>query len=324
MDFRLEFIPEQAIDKIKLKDRIFLIGSCFTDHMYEKFISYKFSCIQNPNGTLFNPISIFDALNSYMERKEISENNLFFQQGLWHNWAFHSSRSKIDREEAVKTMNTTINTAHDFFKKSDVLFITLGSAFVYERADGQIVSNCHKMPATSFKKRLLEPEEIKMAFENCLNHIKAFNPVLKIVFTISPVRHLRDGFVENNRSKAVLIHAVDKILKCHPQFSYFPAYELIIDDLRDYRFFAEDMVHPNYQATRYVWDKFCLSFIEGKTREVMKDLDQIKQAMQHRPMHSDSEEHRKFIHKYREIVSSLCARYPEIQLQTELAYFEQK
>lgn len=322
MDFRLEFTPEPTIDKIKLPDRIFLMGSCFTDHMYEKLVSYKFSCCQNPNGTLFNPISIFEALNSYMQGKEVSEDSLFFKNGLWNHWDFHSSRSNVDKAEAIESFNSAIRAAHDFFKRAQVLFITLGSAFVYEYADGKIVANCHKIPATSFKKRLLEPEEIKIDFEKCLRRIKVFNPALKIVFTISPVRHLRDGFVENNRSKAVLIHSVDKIIKDHPQTIYFPAYELVIDDLRDYRFFAEDMVHPNYQATRYVWEKFCTSFIDGKTREVMKELDEIKLAMQHRPMHPDSKEHKKFIEKYRVIVRSLSTRYPELELHNELAYFK--
>lgn len=321
MDFRLEFTPPPAKKKIQIGEKVFLIGSCFTEHMYGKLASYKFNCIQNPNGTLFNPISIFNALNSYILGNPVEADSLFIHNGRWNHWSFHSSLSSHDKSSAVDKMNEGIANAHLFLKNTDTLFITLGSAFVYEIEGGSIVANCHKVPADRFTKRLLDPEEIVDAFSLLESGLHAFNPSVNVIFTISPVRHLRDGFVENNRSKAVLIHAVNKILDKYPHYAYFPAYELVIDDLRDYRFYAEDMVHPNYQATRYVWEKFCNAYIDGRTREYMKELDQVNMAMQHKIQHPGSPEHQKFMLKYRNLLCAIAERFPGLDFSRETAYF---
>ena len=194
-------------------------------------------------------------------------------------------------------------------------------SIVYEWEGREIVANCHKMPAAGFTKRMLVPEEIISTYLSIFGKLRQFNHDLNIIFTISPVRHLKDGFIENNRSKAVLIHAVDKLTQKHEHLHYFPSYELLIDDLRDYRFYAEDMVHPNYQATRYVWEKFCVAAINGRSREVMKDFDQLNMAYQHRPLHPDSTEHRKFKNKFKEIAQSLASRFPSIDLSREINHF---
>jgi hypothetical protein len=198
----------------------------------------------------------------------------------------------------------------------------LGSGFVYEYKDQFIVANCHKVPAGDFNKRMLSFQEIETAFNLLYQKLKAFNHQLKIVFTISPVRHLRDGFVENNRSKAVLIHTISNLINEEDIF-YFPSYELIIDDLRDYRFYAEDMVHPNYQSTQYVWEKFCNACIEGKTRAFMNELDQLNNAIKHRPMHPKSVDHIKFMDKYKQITLDLSSRFPALNWHKELAHFTQ-
>ncbi|MFN5422938.1 MAG: GSCFA domain-containing protein [bacterium] len=321
MEFRLEHTPISPEKKIDINDKILLIGSCFTEHMHAQLNQYKFSAVQNPNGTLFNPISIFKAIESYIGLDMPIDNDLFFQNGLWNNWHFHSSHSHEVKSDALSGMIGQIQLAHEVLKNADWLFITLGSAFVYQKEDQEIVANCHKLPATHFSKRLLEPIEIIRGFRSLFDHLQIFNKDIKVIFTISPVRHLRDGFVENNRSKAVLIHAVDKISQEIPDCFYFPAYELIIDDLRDYRFFAEDMVHPNYLATKYVWEKFATSYIDGKTREVMKEIEQLNTAMIHKPMHPNSTEHQKFITKFRNITIDLSNRFPELDFSKELTHF---
>lgn len=321
MDFRLEFDPPSLSKKIDLSDTIMLVGSCFTEHVFNYLVASKFCAVQNPNGVLFNPDSIANTLSRYVQNKHVSSVELFEKNGLWNHWDFHSNLSCTSQEESLVRMNEAISSAHSFLKHAQWLIITLGSAYVYEMEGGQIVANCHKMPASFFTKRMLDPEEIISTYTKTIAALKQFNHNLNIIFTISPVRHLRDGFVENNRSKSVLIHAVNKLTSHQDYINYFPSYELVIDDLRDYRFYAEDMVHPNYQATRYVWEKFCTAAINGRSREVMKELDQLNMAFHHKPLHPDSTEHMKFKNKYKEITQSLAERFPSIDLSKEISHF---
>jgi hypothetical protein len=321
MDFRLEFDPPSLSKKIDLSDTIMLVGSCFTEHVFNYLVASKFCVVQNPNGVLFNPHSIANTLSRYVQNKHVSSVELFEKNGLWNHWDFHSNLSCTSQEESLVRMNEAISSAHSFLKHAQWLIITLGSAYVYELEGGQIVANCHKMPASFFTKRMLDPEEIISTYTKTIAALKQFNHNLNIIFTISPVRHLRDGFVENNRSKSVLIHAVNKLTSQQDYIYYFPSYELVIDDLRDYRFYAEDMVHPNYQATRYVWEKFCTAAINGRSREVMKELDQLNMAFHHKPLHPDSTEHMKFKNKYKEITQSLAERFPSIDLSKEISHF---
>lgn len=322
MEFRLAFDPPAFQQKINIHDKIIMVGSCFTDHIYAYFSTYKFNCLDNPHGTLFNPISIFKSIEQYIDNNKIIQEDLFNQNGIWNHWDFHSKVSDYEKEMALNRMNTAISTGHDFLKKSNWLIITLGSGFVYEYQEQFIVANCHKVPAANFSKRMLSIKEIEEAFKCLYLKIKALVPDLKIVFTISPVRHLRDGFVENNRSKSILIHTVSNLINDEDIF-YFPSYELIIDDLRDYRFYAEDMVHPNYQSTQYVWEKFCIACIDGKTRAFMKELDQLNNAIKHKPMHPNSNEHLKFMEKFKQIALDLSTRFPELNWNKELAHFTQ-
>jgi hypothetical protein len=322
MEFRLAFDPPAFQDKINIHDKIIMVGSCFTDHIHAFFSKYKFNCLDNPHGTLFNPISIFKSIEQYIDDDKIRQEELFNQNGIWNHWDFHSKVSDHEKKMAVSKMNSAISTAHDFLKQSNWLIITLGSGFVYQYKEQNIVANCHKVPASDFKKRMLSIQEIEEAFKRLYQKLKNFNPQLKVIFTISPVRHLRDGFVENNRSKSVLIHTVSNLINEYDVL-YFPSYELIIDDLRDYRFYAEDMVHPNYQSTQYVWEKFCTACIDGKTRAFMKELDQLNSAVKHNPLHPNSNEHLKFMEKFKQITLDLAKRFPDLNWHKELAHFTQ-
>ena len=322
MDFRIEFNPPVLKEKIDITDKILLVGSCFTEHMHDFLSKSKFQVLQNPHGVLFNPVSIFEAITAYIHNKQINEGDLFMHLGLWKNWTFHSGFAGTDKSITLNSLNASIQKGHAFLNNANCLFITLGSAFVYTLSNGKVVANCHKQSADTFSKRLLEPAEIIDSFSLMFNELKQVNPALRIIFTVSPVRHLKDGFIQNNRSKAVLMYAIDRITTLFPEIIYFPAYELVIDDLRDYRFFAEDMVHPNYQATRYVWEKFKQSSLNGRTREVLKDIDALNSATNHVIMHPGSEEHQKFVEKFKSLTESLALRFPMLDFSNEVDYFK--
>ncbi len=321
MDFRLEFIPKPFKVKIEHQHFLMLVGSCFTEQIGSKISAHKIRTFENPNGILFNPVSIVHNLISYIENKKYSSGDLFYENELWGSWDHHTKYADVDREVVLEKINTSQQNAHDFLKKADWLLLTLGSAFVYEK-DGKVVANCHKVPTDKFYKRLLSVEETISILDTCIHRLKHFNPTLKIIFTISPVRHLRDGFVENNRSKSVLINAVHHLVDKFDKLFYFPAYELVIDDLRDYRFYAEDMVHPNYAATNYVWEKFVSTCISDPAQQLMKEINLINAAKNHKPFNPQSKAHLKFMDEHYTKTSSLAERYPYLHLEEELLFFK--
>ncbi len=312
MDFRLEFNPKPFPTKLNHSHKLFLAGSCFTEQIGGKLAAHKFRVIDNPNGILFNPVSIAKSFISYIEQKEYSAADLFFQNDLWGSWEHHT-KFKINKSQA---------SAHDFLKTADWLLLTLGSAFVYELENKEVVANCHKVPTDKFAKRLMPVEEVQAVLDTLIHRLKQFNPGLKIIFTISPVRHLRDGFVENNRSKATLINAVHQLTDKFQDLFYFPAYELIMDDLRDYRFFAEDMVHPNYAATNYVWEKFVAACIDEPSQALMKEINTINAAKAHKAFNPASAAHQRFLKANLEKVQKLQQQYNYIDFSAETLFFQ--
>lgn len=322
MNFRLEFTPKTLAKPIRHQDKLFLIGSCFTEQIGQKLAHHKFRVIDNPNGILFNPVSIAASLSTYIAPKIYAEPDLFYHQELWGSWAHHTRFSHPDKQVALGRINESQQKAHRFLKEADWLMLTLGSAFVYEQS-GVVVANCHKVPTDKFLKRLLSVEEVVDVLEKGLREAILLNPGLHCLVTISPVRHLRDGFVENNRSKATLILAVEELCRRMPQVFYFPAYELIIDDLRDYRFFAEDMVHPNYAATQYVWEKFRDTCFDKACISLLERIAEIVQAASHKAFNPSSNAHQKFLHQYEEKTRVLMADYPYIDFSRELNIFAQ-
>ncbi|MEO5984260.1 MAG: GSCFA domain-containing protein [Ferruginibacter sp.] len=324
MDFRAEFHPKQFPQLIQHGQKLFLTGSCFTEQIGSKLESHKFDVLQNPNGILFNPVSIAQSINSYIDQKIYSKDELFYNNEIWCSWKHHSRFSGLDNETVLHNINKSQKQASEFLQQSHWLLITLGSAFVYEKdgekADdryGNVVANCHKVAADKFKRYLLSAGEITNLLKSMISRVKQYSPAIKIIFTISPVRHLRDGFVENNRSKAALIQSVHNLIDDTSIF-YFPAYELIIDDLRDYRFYAEDMVHPNYQATNYVWEKFMATCIDGRSREIMKEILVINSAINHRPFNPLSEQHKLFVNTHLNKISALIVKYPYMDFDKEI------
>jgi hypothetical protein len=321
MDFRLEFTPKPFDIKIKHQHKLLLIGSCFTEQIGSKLANHKFSVLDNPNGILFNPVSITKSISSYIDNKQYKEEDLFYQNECWNSWEHHSRFSKPGVAECLEGINVSQSKANAFLIKADWLLITLGSAFVYQLKNKEVVANCHKVPTDKFVKRLLPVEEVFAGLQQMIRKVQAFNPAIKIIFTISPVRHLREGFVENNRSKATLIQAVHQLAENNNNCFYFPAYELIIDDLRDYRFFAEDMVHPNYAATKYVWEKFIATCVDEPSQQLMKEIAVIVAAKNHKPFNPASAQHKKFVQTNLEKLRKLQTQFPYINLEEEESYF---
>jgi hypothetical protein len=322
MKFHLEFNPRQFSTTIQHYHKLFLVGSCFTENIGTRLKHHKFDVIENPNGILFNPTSITKSINSYIANKQYAEGDLFYQNESWNSWEHHSRFSHPDLAACLDGINQSQKAAHAFIVKADWVFITVGSAFVYELENNEVVANCHKVPTDKFRKRLLSVSEVYTVFRQMMDIMYSVNPTVKVIFTISPVRHLRDGFVENNRSKSTLIQAVHQLVEEDDRLFYFPAYELVIDDLRDYRFYAEDMVHPNYTATNYVWEKLLATCMHEDAQKLMKEINVINAAKNHKPFNPGSEQHRKFLQTNLEKIDQLTGQYPYINFEEELIYFQ--
>lgn len=296
--------------------------------MSTRLTQSKWQTLTNPNGILFNPLSVTDALSSYIEDRRYAQESLFYLNELWQHWDFHSRFSNVDQASALKEMNQSISDAHRFLKTADWLIITLGSAYQYfHRHDSEInlpVANCHRAPGQWFEKRLLKTDDIIQNLQQSIERLQQFNPSLKIIFTISPVRHIRDGVIENNRSKARLLEAVHTITETHAGCFYFPAYELAIDVLRDYRFYDIDMVHPNYACTQYIWEQFTSICMSADAKEAMIFMKDITTAFQHRTRFPDTMAHQQFLTTYGRKVQLLKERYPYADLQAEQCYFDSK
>jgi len=342
MLFQIPITITSPEPRINYQDKIFLIGSCFTEHIGNALKELKFSILQNPNGILFNPYSVCNSINSYIDNKQYGESDLFLLNEVWHSWQHHSVFSNTDKNECLKIINASQSAAHIFLKQADWVIITLGSAFAYhltkQALSGEtteqnqqnaaptefgVAANCHRAPTSWFNKKLLGISEIISMLEGSIDRSLKFNPELKFIFTVSPVRHIRDGVIENNRSKARLIEAVHHLVHKYKQVFYFPAYEIVIDVLRDYRFYDMDMAHPNYMATEYVLEKFTDTFIEENTRELMEEVRKIVTARKHRPFQPGTQAHLLFLRSHYDKTKSLQERFPFLDLSKELDYFSQ-
>lgn len=275
------------------------IGSCFSENIGKKFLDYKFQINVNPFGQQYNPHSIATAINRLLSAKPYQEDELVFHDELYHSYDHHGSFSRHTPAETLRVINENLAQAAMDLKQADILFLTFGTSHVFElkQQPGKIVSNCHKLSGTYFDKRLMKPAEIVSALNEALNNLRAVNPGIQIILTVSPVRYFAFGHHENTVSKAHLFSALHELQEQHSAYYYFPAYELVMDDLRDYRFFAEDMLHPNYQATEYVWQNLVDAMIEPKTKALMGDIDELLLAARHRPRNPESEAHKKFVLK---------------------------
>ena len=328
LKLKLTLDAKPASYKINYGERLLLMGSCFTENIGLKLQAHLFETLENSHGILFNPVSVQNALMDIIANKKYTELDLFLLNDVWNSWHHHSRFSGVTQTEALDKMNGAIQEAHSYLKSAHHLVITLGSAWLYTLNEnvpnhmGMVVANNHKAPANWFTRKLLQPQELLSNLQSLVAALQSFNPNLHIVFTISPVRHLREGLVENNRSKAVLIQAVHDLVSMEKNIEYFPAYEYVIDDLRDYRFYSEDLVHPNYAATQYVWEKLVDTYMSAETQSIMKQVAELQLAFNHKPFFSGSTEHQKFLLSYIEKTMHLMAQCPQLPLEKHLHFFK--
>lgn len=300
-------------------DRVLMFGSCFATEMGKRLEEAKFRCDVNPYGVLYNPFSIATAIREIAAGKRYEAGELFLHEGCWHSSMHHGSFSSPCREEVLESINSRLEAAQRNLKEADCLMLTWGSAYVYEsKRDGRVVGNCHKLPEREFYRRRLQVEEIVKVYKALLEELLQTSPNLQLLFTVSPIRHVRDGLHENQLSKAVLLLAVEELQRLFPDnLCYFPAYELVLDELRDYRFFADDLVHPSQMAVEYVWQRFCEHCLSPEALKLMEQVEEIRKALQHKPFRPESEAYQGFIRQIVLKIEQLTEKYPYLVLENE-------
>ena len=290
-------IPENK-NKILYSDKIMLIGSCFTDNIGKYFSNFLFDVEINSFGVLYNPMSIKNSLEILIQNKTFTEDNIEQFNNLWFSFYHHSSFSDSNKNICLKNINQKINIASKFLKETKYLFITFGTSWIFEwKETGDTVSNCHKIPAKNFNRKLLTVNQIVENYKILNKKLLQFNPKIKIIFTVSPIRHLKDGAISNQLSKSTLIVAIHQLKNIFNNVSYFPSYEIIMDDLRDYRFYKPNMTHINNIGVEYIWDKFKETYLSVETIKYFKDIEKINKSLNHKPKAPNSDEYKNFIKK---------------------------
>jgi len=304
---------------IDYQSKLVLLGSCFVENIGAKLAYFKFQQFQNPFGILFHPLAIENLIQRAIARKMYQQSEIFEQDGIWRCFDAHSELRSASSDELLHLLNLRLEETKKSLETSSHIIITLGTAWVYEhQTSGKIVANCHKVSQKQFTKKLLSLGEIEGSLDHILKLIQKVNPKAQIIFTISPVRHLKDGFIENQQSKAHLITAVHSLLSSRAQsreLSYFPSYEIMMDELRDYRFYGKDMVHPNELAVDYIWERFKWVWISKKIYPVMHEVDAVQKGLLHRPFNPDSEAHQKFKTSLGTKITYLQERYPFMKFE---------
>ncbi len=318
--FRTVLKTKSSNHKIAHDKNILSIGSCFAAMMGEKLSENKFISETNPFGVIFNPISIFKLLNHAIDGSFPRDNGYVEYNGIWYNYDLHSRLSHSDKGILKSEVESKINKLNDYLKTTDYLIVTLGTAYVYElNSSGEIVANCHKLSAAKFTKRLLGVSEIVASFDTLIKNIAKINSKIKIILTVSPVRHVKDTLKLNTVSKSVLRLAAHEVSERFSIVDYFPSYEIMMDDLRDYRFYKSDMLHPSAVAEKYIWELFMGTYFFGETAALIAKWQKIKQAIDHRPFHQDSSSHKKFLI---DTLKRLKVLNEEMPLSEEIKKFE--
>ena len=307
-------LKKQTDNLIDYQSKVFLLGSCFVENIGHKLAYFKFQSYQNPFGVIFHPEAIENLVVKAIQQKEYNENDIFFLNEQWHCYDAHSKMSNSSKELLIRNLNEQLQITRQQLKDASHIVITLGTAWVYKHCKSNLpVANCHKVSQNNFTKELLSIEEIRDALQNMEDRIKAVNSKAILIFTVSPIRHIKDGFVENTRSKSHLIAAVhDFISKSKKSSFYFPSYEIMMDELRDYRFYAEDMLHPNATAINYIWEKFQKVWMSDNCLETMEEVDSIQKGMAHLPFNPKSEAYTKFLELLELRKAALKAKFQHI------------
>jgi hypothetical protein len=322
MDFRTIVEPKKSNHAINHESLILMMGSCFAENIGEKLLELKFSADVNPFGVLFNPVSVAKSLERLNENKLYAENELFYHNDCWHSFTHHSRFSMPNKTECLELINNRLINASKVLKNANFLVLTFGTAYIfYKIEDGEPVANCHKLPAKKFNRKLLDVDSIVSVYKKLFDALKENNPKLKIILTVSPVRHLGDGVHENQISKSVLLLAVNELCKSG-YAEYFPAYEIVLDDLRDYRFYKTDMAHPSDEAVNYIFEKFGKTYFSEETKKLNVEIESINNAFNHRPINDQSELHKQFCQQTINRIQLLLKRFPFLNFSIELNYFQ--
>ncbi|MCF0180907.1 MAG: GSCFA domain-containing protein [Muribaculaceae bacterium] len=323
MNFRTVIKAAENRQMLRHDDGVMLLGSCFSDNIGGKMRGGMMRATVNPFGTIYNPLSIAASVRRIVSCERIAGMALFQQNGVWNSYAFHSRYSMADKDATLKRMNARIAEAHNALKKCKMLVLTLGTAVVYRLlATGEVVSNCHKVPQHEFAREMASVHEMTQAMNEMVELLHEFNPELRIVFTVSPIRHIADGLETNSLSKASLRVAIDNVMKAHKDcVEYFPSYEIVMDDLRDYRFYATDMVHPSEVAVEYIWQTFQATYLDDRAAQAVARCERVTKRLQHRPMSNNVEVVERFNTDTATVVRNLVKEYPYLKDMDELAFY---
>lgn len=315
MNFSTKIPIPKSDNPINYNSEIVLLGSCFAENIGAKFEYFKFQNTINPFGIIFNPVSIEKLISRIVNQQKFTENDILFHNERWHCYEVHSDLSHENGEELLSNLNALLELTNNQIIESTHLIITYGTSWIYKlKSTSEVVANCHKMPQSEFEKEILSVEIIQKSIQNTIDLIRKVNPNCNIIFTISPVRHSKDGFIENQRSKAHLITAIHETVNRQPTTdNYFPSYEIMMDELRDYRFYAQDMLHPNQIAIDYIWEQFFLTQIEEEQIPVMQEVCNIQKGLAHKPFHPNSESHQKFLAVINQKIKAVQEQFPHIK-----------
>lgn len=318
MDFRTVINIEKFPFHISHSDKILFIGSCFSQNISNKMKNLKFDIISNPTGILFNPASIIKSLEYIVKKHTFTEKDLSKNKDLWFSYNHHSEFSSTNKDECLENINSQIVKSYDLLKSCSCLIITFGTSKVYKlKENNQVVANCHKRPSDKFEMELLTSSKIIEDYNFLIKELKLFNPDIKIIFTVSPVRHIKDGIHTNQLSKASLLLAIDEIINLNDDCFYFPSFEILLDDLRDYRFYNDDLVHPNDFAINYIFDKFSESFFSSETKRLNKSILDLNNMLNHRPFNTNTSEYKIFLQKINEKIVSINKMHAKLNLNKE-------
>ena len=320
--FRTPVSPGISSRKILLNDPLFLIGSCFTENIGNKLSEYKFDNLSNPYGVIYNPVSIFNLMIEALLEKPANEDLILVNQGACRHYNYHSDIAALNKEELLSQIGEANKYSKIYLLQSKWILITLGTSIVYfHKKLKEIVSNCHKVPAKEFDKKRLHPDEILKGFDAFYQTLASLNNDFNIILTVSPVRHIRDSFETNSLSKSILRYACGLLSESYDNVQYFPSFEIMMDDLRDYRFYDTDMLHPNDSAIEYIWELFQQSYFSDDTRQFIQNWGKIRNAMHHKPFFPDSKEHQKFL---RSTIQKLKTFREKVDISDELRLLERQ
>jgi lysophospholipase L1-like esterase len=302
---------EKQTPAINYHSKLVLLGSCFAENIADKFSYYKFQNETNPLGVLFHHIAILDLLKRAHCNNPYTEKDIFFSNGCWQSFQAHSRLNSTSQPEILERLNSALKSTQNQLKNASHVILTFGTAWIYKHIDTKsTVANCHKQPQKEFEKSILSVDQLKDSFKEIVSILKSFNPRVSVIFSISPVRHLKDGFVENNQSKAHLMAALHPEINTTENTHYFPSYELLMDELRDYRFYNEDMVHPNQTAIDYIWEKFKSIWIDTQAHSTMQEVNQLQKGFAHKPFNPLSIEHTAFLSSLSKKAQALESQFP--------------